>query len=325
MGTRPVRLYRQLLRLFPKPFRARFGDDMAEMFADRLRAARRHGRVAVAAFWWRTTVDVLEHASAERRQAPRSRSSRGGFMRTLLDDLATAIRSHVRRPGLILLAAPILALGLGFNTALFAVVHAVVLRPLPYVDPDRVVMVWTGRNPDGSGSVNSYADYAEWKARSHSFESLATYNISFGTIDDGGDPEEVSGAVVSPEFFHVLGGRMRLGRGLAPGDELIGIDSGRPIVLAESLWARRFNRDPHILERTMTLAGHQRRIVGIVSPEFVHPEPFWGEPTEYWSPLTVTADMRTNHGNHFLRVIGRLARGWRSPRPGPTWTASAGT
>jgi putative ABC transport system permease protein len=309
MGTRAVSLYRQVLRLFPRAFRARFGDDMALMFADRLRAARRQGRLAVAALWWRTTVDVLEHASAERRQAPLGHQSRGGFMRTLLDDLATAIRSHVRRPGLILLAAPMLAIGLGFNTALFAVVHAVVLRPLPYLGPDRVVMVWTGRNPDGSGSVNSYADYAEWKTRSHSFESLATYNISFATLADGGDPEEVGGSVVSPEFFHVLGGRILLGRGIAPGDELIGIDSGRPIVLAESLWTRRFNRDPHILERTMTLAGHQRRIVGIVSPEFVHPEPFWGERTEYWSPLTVTADMRTNHANHFLRVIGRLAPG----------------
>jgi putative ABC transport system permease protein len=309
MGTRAVRLYRQALRLFPRPFRARFGDDMAEMFADRLRAARRRGRLAVAALWWRTTVDVLEHASAERRQAQPMRHPRGGLMRTLLDDLATAIRSHVRRPGLILLAAPMLAIGLGFNTALFAVVHAVVLRPLPYLDPDRVVMAWTGRNPDGSGSVNSYADYADWKDRSRSFESLATYNISFATLDDGGDPEAVGGSVVSPEFFHVLGGRVLLGRGIAPGDELVGIDSGRPIVIADSLWARRFHRDPHVLERTITLAGHPRRIVGVVSPEFVHPEPFWGERTEYWSPLTVTPDMRTNHANHFLRVIGRLAPG----------------
>ena len=304
-----MKLYRLLLCLFPKPFRARFGDDMSDVFADRMRAARRRGWLAVIALWWRTAFDISAHASAERRHGPHAGPDLRGIMAAIIEDLTTAIRGHFRRPGLILLGAPMLAVGIGFNTALFAVVHEIVLRPLPYFEPDRVVMLWTGRNPDGSGSVDAYADFLEWKARSKSFESLATYNIGFGTLANGGDPEEIGGAVVSPEFFHVLRGHIELGRGIEPGDERLKVEEARPIVLSDDLWTRRFHRDPLIIGQTIRLSDHPRRVVGIVAPGFVHPEPFWGERAEFWSPLTVTEDMRTNHLNHFLRVIGRLAPG----------------
>ena len=146
MAPRALTVYRLLLRLFPAPFRDRFGRDMADVFADRLQAAHRRGHLAVMVLWGRTTIDVISHASAERRRAPRIRERLRGFMRALLDDLATAVRGHLRRPGLLLLAAPMLAVGIGFNSALFAVVHEVILRPLPYVAPDRVMFLWTGRN-----------------------------------------------------------------------------------------------------------------------------------------------------------------------------------
>ena len=183
------------------------------------------------------------------------------------------------------------------------------LRPLPYQQPDRIMMLWTGRNPDGTGGVNSYADYLSWKEQNHTFESLATYNISFGTLTDAGDPEEISGATVSPEFFKLLGVKLTLGRGIEAGDELISPDAGRPIVIAYGLWQRRFNADPQIVGKTLTIGGRARTIVGVVAPEFVQPEPFWGELAQYWTPLTVAGDMPTAHGNHFLRVIGRLAPG----------------
>ena len=125
-------------------------------------------------------------------------------------------------------------------------------------------MLWTGRNPDGTGSVNWYADYLAWKEQSHSFESLATYNISFATLTDAGDPEEIGGSVVSPEFFHVLRVPLALGRGIEPGDEVVAPYAGRPIVIARGFWQRRFHGDPAIVGKTLTLAGktaalHRRR------------------------------------------------------------------
>jgi putative ABC transport system permease protein len=305
-------LYRWLLRLFPPDFRARFGDDMTDVFTDRLKAARPLGPMAVATLWLRTIVDVVQQSRAERRSSRGPRSRRraiAAFATAVRGDLLSAVKIHRRRPGFVVIAALMLAVGLGFNTALFAVVHAVILRPLPYAQPERIAMLWTGRNPDGSGGVDSYRDYLDWKERSRAFENLAIFNISFATLTDGGDPEEVGGSVVSPEFFHVLGARILLGRGIEAGDETIKPEEGRPIVIAHSLWTRRFNADPNILQRVITLAGRPRRVVGVVSPEFVHPEPFWNERAEYWSPLIVTDDMRVNRNMHFLRVIGRTAAG----------------
>src|SRR5215831_2448532 len=302
-------LYQWLLRAFPRAFRDRFADDLTDVFADRLREARRKGTGAVAVLWLRTIADVLMHATTERQVAHATSTRSGGFMSGFGSDVVTAVRGLLRRPGFTLAIGLMLAVGLGFNTALFAVVQSVLLRPLPYVKPDRIMMLWTGRNPDGTGGVNSYADYLSWKEQAHSFESLATYNISFATLTDAGDPEEIGGSVVSPEFFHVLHVPMALGRGIEPGDELVAPEAGRPIVIAHSLWQRRFHSDPAVLGKTLTLAGRQRPIVGVVGQEFIHPEPFWNELAEYWSPLTVTDNMRTAHGNHYLRVIGRLADG----------------
>ena len=309
MAAGTVIVYRLLLLAFPASFRDRFGKDMTDVFADRLREARRKGRLAVAVLWLRSVADIAAHATAERRVAHATATRSGGYMSGFGSDVVTALRGLIRRPGFTLAIGLMLAVGLGFNTALFAVVQSVLLRPLPYVKPDRIMMLWTGRNPDGTGSVNWYADYLAWKEQSHSFESLATYNISFATLTDAGDPEEIGGSVVSPEFFHVLRVPLALGRGIEPGDEVVPPDAGRPIVIAHGLWQRRFHGDPAIVGKTLTLAGRPRRIVGVVAHEFVHPEPFWGELAEYWSPLTVTDSMRTAHGNHYLRVIGRLADG----------------
>ena len=204
MAPRALTAYRLLIRAFPRAFRDRFGDDLTDVFADRLREARRTGRFAVAALWLRSVADVAAHATAERRVAHAMSTRSGGYMSGFGSDVVTALRGFIRRPGFTLAIGLMLAVGLGFNTALFAVVQSVLLRPLPYAKPDRIMMLWTGRNPDGTGGVSSYADYLAWKEQSHSFESLATYNISFATLTDAGDPEEIGGSVVSPEFFHVL-------------------------------------------------------------------------------------------------------------------------
>lgn len=309
MDPRAVGLYRRLLRLFPAAFRHRFGDDMADLFADRLREAETRGRLATAGFWAWTLADVSAQAWLERRADPHRPLSRRLRMRHVWDDVLAAVRAHVRRPGFASAAVVMLALGLGFNTALFAVVKSVLLTPLPFPNPDRLVMLWTGRNPDGTGGVNSYADLVTWRERSQSFDALATYNISFMTLVRDGDAEEIHGSVVSPEFFRVLGARFAYGRGIEAGDENITFEQGRPIVLSYALWTRRFNADPALLNHTIMLGARLRRVVGITSPGFVHPEPFWDADAQYWVPMPVTDQMRTAHGNRYLRVIGRLKAG----------------
>jgi predicted permease len=303
-----VKVYRLLLRLFPAAFRTRFGDDMADVFSDRLREAREGGWRSVAALWVRTLADIAAHAAAE-RQLIRARSRRrgGGFMLNFAGDLWNAVRAHARRPWFALTGAAMLAGGLGFNIALFAVVHAVVLRPLPYSEPSRLALLWTGRFPNGSVSVNSWADMLDWKARSHTFESMAAYNIDFSTIAPGGEPEQISGAAVSPDFFRVLGARPALGRGIEPGDETIGAKGGVPIVLSTDLWQRRYGSDPGILQQTITVNGEPRRVVGVMSARFIQPEPKWDRPTEFWSPLHFGEGALTNHAYRYLRVVGRLA------------------
>src|SRR5262245_14834346 len=230
-------------------------------------------------------------------------------MPSLVRELRFALRAIVRRPFTSAVAVLMLGLGLGFNTALFAVVEAVLLRPLPYNHPERLVLVWTGRSPDGTGGVNSYPDYADWKQASKSFSALAVYNISFGTLTGSGDPEEINGTTVSPEYFDVLRVPVLRGRGLQAGDDLIAIDAVRPLVLSDPLWTRRFSADPSVVGRTITLAGRQRLVVGIVAPEFSHPDPYWGANAEYWSPMFVSDEMRSARGSRYLRVIGRLADG----------------
>src|SRR5262245_35119812 len=216
------RFYRRLLRLFPSAFRHRFEIDMAGVFDDRRRDARRGGVLAIAAFYLRTIVDVGTHAIAERRSEHQRTSHRRGVIAMWWEDVIAAIRGLVRRPGPALSAASMLAIGLGFNIALFAVVDAVLLTPLPYREPDRLVMLWTGRNADGTGGVNSYADMLDWRAGATTMETIAAYNISFGTLTAaGGDPEEINGSVVSPEFFKTLGVPLLYGRGIEEGDERI--------------------------------------------------------------------------------------------------------
>ena len=224
-------------------------------------------------------------------------------------ELRFALRTIVRRPFTSAVAVVMLGLGLGFNTALFAVVEAVLLRPLPYDRADRLVMLWTKRDPSSPGGVNSYPDYADWQRGSKSFSALAVYNLSFGTLTGAGDPEEINGTVVSPEYFDVMRVPIARGRGLQPGDDLMPIEAVRPIVLSHGLWARRFSADPSIVGRTITLAGRSRLVVGIVAPESEHPDPFWGANAEYWSPFFVSDEMRTARGSRYLRVIGRLADG----------------
>ena len=303
-------MYRLLLYCFPRAFRRRFGEDRAAVFEDRRRAAARRGKVDLARLWSRTVVDGVRHGLAERRLENTRRQGRGALersMQTIWQDLRNAFRSLARQPLFAVLAAGMLAVGLFFNITLFAVVDAAILRPLPFRNADELLLLWSGRNPDGSAAVNSPADFQDWKARATSFSGMAAYNISLATISGEQDPEELHGSVVTREFFDILGSRPLLGRTFLDDDYLTGSDA--TVLISESLWRRRFGANPDFVGSLITMSDRPRRVVGVMPDTLMHPEPFWYRDADYWFPFRITDQMLVNRSGRYVRVIARLADG----------------
>jgi putative ABC transport system permease protein len=318
--------FERLVCLYPSTFRAAYRGDLIAAFDESVRLLRgRFGRLAPLMAALCATADAIGAGVALRRQHPgpvhlnrdkRRRNSfepglpfsgKDGPMSAIVTDLHHAWRRVRSSPRFAAAATLTLALGLGFNVALFAVVDATVLRPIRYESSARLMFLWAGRFEGGTPSVNSYADFLDWQARSRTFQAMAVYNVSTAAFSDGGDPEEIRGATVSPEFFQVMRAPLLLGRALRTGDNLV--TGEQPIVISEALWQRRFGRDPSIVGRIITVAEVRREVVGVMAGSFQHPNPFSIQPAEYWSPLVVTTALRQYRAMRFLRVIGRLRDG----------------
>ena len=224
-------------------------------------------------------------------------------MDSLLQDIRYALRALRRSPGFTAVTVVTLALGIGASTAIFSVVNTVLLRPLPYGEPERLVMVWerkTGGPTDRN--VVSPANYLDWKDRSSSFEGLAALAWS-GTTLLGETPERVQGRMVTPDFFGVLGVAPELGRTFSAEEARSG--QGRVIILSDELWRRRFGADPSLVGKTIPIAGGAATVLGIM-PHSFRPLP-WGE-EEYWEPFALGDADRVRHGR-YAQVIGRLKPG----------------
>lgn len=206
-----------------------------------------------------------------------------------------AVRNIFRRPGFAVVAITLLALGAGANAAVFSVVRGVLLRPLPYPEPERLVAV-------GPDFFVSNADIEYWRNRTHSFEQIAAMSPGWmmGLVAEGGEPIKVTGARVSDNLFLAIGARPALGRAIEPGDAVDG--RHRVVVLANRLWHSRFGADPNIVGRTIQLDQEPFTIVGVMPPAF---EVFRNE-TDLWAPLPWTA---ANHNATFSISLARLARG----------------
>src|SRR5919206_634756 len=161
-------------------------------------------------------------------------------MRTLLQDLRYGLRMMGKRPGMTLVAVVTLGLSIGINTAVFSVVYAALVRPLPFAEPEHLVVAAAENKRGGAAEVRGVApaDFVDWRAQSRAFEGLAAYTGGGLTLDTGGLPEMVSGVRVSEDFFTVLGVSPAVGRLLAP--EELGAGGARPVVLSHRLWQRRF-------------------------------------------------------------------------------------
>jgi len=282
------RVYRKLLRLYPRDFSDDYAHEMTQLYRDRIRD---EGPTSV---WLALVADLA-------RTAPREQLS------TLAQDVRHARRTWRRTPVLALAAILTLALGVGANTAVFSVVHGVLLRPLPYPDPDRLVEVFEDNSRAGGGPFFrvSLLNYLSWVERAQSFEALAAFNGRDFTVTEHGDPERIFGSAVTASLFKVLGIAPIVGRALTAEDEN---PAAAPVaVLAESLWSRAFGRDPAVVGRTITLNGLRHQIVGIVPTAFREigrTQIGSAGAGQIFIPLSM--DTAQNRGNHTLRVVGRL-------------------
>ncbi|MGH2779885.1 MAG: ABC transporter permease [Thermoleophilaceae bacterium] len=230
-------------------------------------------------------------------------------METLLHDLRYALRSLRKSPGFTAVVVLTLALGIGANTAIFSLVNAVLLRPLPFPEPDRLVQVWETRPGEDDRRV-APANFLDWRADSRVFEGLASYDVRTGNLLGGGEPERVTFATVSANFFQTLGVDVRRGR-MFLSDES-DASGTRTAILSHELWLRRFGGDPAVLGRTVKLDSQAFRIVGVMSDRFDFPSG-----TELWvrAPFDVPGlagfpgDITQLRDAWYFRVVGRLAEG----------------
>src|SRR2546421_7348542 len=207
-----------------------------------------------------------------------------------------------KRPGFTAVALAVLALGVGANTAIFSVVNAVLLRPLPYPGADRVV-AFTGVNPPkGITSSNMSApDFTDWLAQDDSFEALTMYTAGSANLTGGDEPERVAAAAVTPDFFRVMGVGAARGRALLPEDAQTGRD---PVaVIAHGLWVRRFGADPGVLGKRIEVSGKSFEVVGVMPARFDFPQR-----AEVWAALQVDAG-KEPRDNRSYSVVGRLKDG----------------
>jgi predicted permease len=239
------------------------------------------------------------------RRDERQRSLLSGVRR----DIAYAFRQLRRAPGFTTAAAGTLALGIGATSAIFSLVWAVILKPLPGVDPDRTVAVEALFHGSEGGVSGGAA--AEWKARATHLEHLAAVASTNFNLSEAGAPERVPAERVSADFFQVFRTAPRLGRGFLPEEDAPGNE--HVVVLGDGLWRRRFGADPGVLGRSLRLGNETFTVVGVMPPGF---DPLMGG-AQLWVPLALTPAQRANHDEHYMRAFGTL-------RPGTSVAAATG-
>jgi putative ABC transport system permease protein len=230
-----------------------------------------------------------------------TRDARAGiFWETLGRDVRQGVRSLRRTPVFTAIAITALALGIGASTAIFSVVKAVLLAPLPYRDPGRLVMVMHRRDQPVAP-----ANFLDWRRESSAYESMGAADFWVPNLTDGEVPESVSAVRLTSEVLEQLGVRPSLGRLLRRDEETPGRD--HTVVLADSLWRRRFGADPGVLGRIIHLNGEAYTVVGVMPRGFEFP-PFWATGTELWAPLAL-GDRAGSRDAQSLRLFARLKPG----------------
>ena len=232
-------------------------------------------------------------------------------METLWQDLRFGVRLMLSKPGFALIAIVSLALGIGANTAIFSLVDAVLLRPLPFREPERLVIVWEDASSIGfPRNTPAPANYADWKSQNRVFEDMAALSWQSYNLTEDGEPERVEAQAVTANFFSLLGIKPELGRTFSQEEDQPG--RNRVVLVSHGLWQRRFGGDPAFVGREILLNGEKRTVLGVMPPGFQ----FLAKDTGLWVPIAFSPGQLANRDGHYLTVVARL-------KPGVT-TAQAG-
>jgi predicted permease len=222
------------------------------------------------------------------------------------NDLKHGCRVLIKSPGFALAAVVVLALGIGANTAIFGIVNGVLLRPLPYADPDRLVQLWhtppQKQFPGVTRFALSAANYLDWEAQNTVFSSSAVYRFWQFRLTGNGEPQILRAARVEPTFFSVLGTRPLIGRAIDPSDDVP--ERQHVVVLSHGLWNAQFASDAQIVGKTIHLDGDSYTVIGVMPPSFEKPAS-----TSVWVPLVWTAEEKAVRGEHSMAAVARLKPG----------------
>src|SRR5262249_55711643 len=241
---------------------------------------------------------------------------------TLIQDLRYGARTLMKSPGFAFVAVLTLGLGIGANTAIFSVVNGVLLRALPYYEPERLVMVWADR-PILQAQIGladfpvAVADFVDWRNQNQVFEQMAAMQARRMNLTGGGEPESVVGLRASASLFPLLGARFTVGRAFRPEEDRAGAD--RVVVISHGLWQRRYGTDPKLIGQKITLDYEAYTVIGVTAPDFQFPRrgeiPFGVAPfgdalkVDLYLPIAFTPVNMNDRRNNYLAVIARLKPG----------------
>ena len=307
------RLFELLLRAYPRPFRERYAEDLLEFY----RAERQHPRFGTGPlrplrFWSATARDLAATAASERLPAIKTlpRPNRATLMRTfadILSDCRYAFRSLRATPAVTITALLVLTLGIGVSTAIFSVVDGIVLRNLPFEDPDRLMVVSETEMPTGRRVSAAYANYTDWSRSQDVFESLAA--SAYGptmTTAEAERPERLRSYRISANLLDVLRVQPALGSGITERDVQT---NNKVALLSDALWRRRFHADPEVVGKTIPFETGVYTVAGVMPRGFTYPiGSTLASNIDLWVPFAPTPAEAVRGGarNYNALVVGRL-------------------
>jgi len=267
------------------------------------------GRRRVLEEWpeWQHLAAEIRRSDRPRRMAPTPPPMPFHPLSAFWQDLRYALRRLRRAPGFTLSVALLLALGIGGGTAVFSVLKAIVLDPLPYPEPSRLVVAWTTPPNERWTQPLSYPDYLDWRERTQSFAELGLQTLEWTSLGGGDYPDRVKAVVCTASFLRALGVGPAFGRFFSDEEER---QRAHVLVLGHGLWTRRFGADPTIIGSQVMLNGAAFIVIGVMPPGFESPRPWFTDGGgEFWIPLDPKADADTRD-RHWLFGLGRLAPGF---------------